>query len=579
MPIKNTTAGCSWHIQAVICLFLVGITLAVFYRSFSYDFLNFDDDVYVTANQNVQKGLTLENTLWAFRTTSIAYWHPLTWISHMLDVQVWGVDSGRHHLTNVLFHMTNALLLFLALNHMTGAAWRSAFVAIFFALHPLNVESVAWVAERKNLLSTFFGMLTLLAYGCYTQKPDLIRYLIVGVFFLLGLLAKPMLVTLPFLFLLLDYWPLRRFSLRDSSTGRRNKTSGLILEKLPFLIISGIFVYVSSASIQGSGILRTLKAVPMSLRFSNAVVSYVKYMGKMIWPFNLTLIYPYPQSISEGQFFLSLIFLVAVSVYVIWLLKGHSYLAVGWFWYLGTLVPVSGLVQAGLWPAMADRWAYVPLIGLFIAIVWGIAELADGRPFCKKSIPIFAILIMGFLGATTWVQLGYWKNSIELFRHALEITADNAVAHNNLGNAILHSGKSDQAYEHYAQAIRIIPDFAEAHYNIARILTDQSKIDAALSHYGSAIKSNPRFEKAYYNRGILLAQKGDDSAAILDFSMALRIDPDYAEAHNNLGVVLIRQGRIKEAASHFLKAVQLKSSYSEASQNLQKALNEMKSID
>jgi tetratricopeptide (TPR) repeat protein len=299
-------------------------------------------------------------------------------------------------------------------------------------------------------------------------------------------------------------------------------------------------------------------------------------MGKMFWPFNLAVFYPYPQSISAGQLLGSIIILVMVSGFAIFLLKQHTYFAVGWFWYLGTLVPVSGLVQAGLWPAMADRWAYIPLIGLFIAIVWGVADLAEGRPYCRKSIPIAAILVVGILSATTGLQLGYWKNSVELFRHTLEVTPDNAVAHNNLGNALLSLDDNDEVYKHYAEALRIQPHFANAHYNMGRILTDRGQLDEALSHYAAAIRSNPRLIKAYYNRGIILAQKGDDSAAIRNFSRALQLDPDFAEAHNNLGVVLVRQGKINEAASHFLKAVHLNSSYLTARENLQKALKDMR---
>ena len=542
---KQTIINCAWQTKAAICLFLVLVTYGVFYRLPSYDFVSFDDDLYVTANPRVQSGLTREGIVWAFSATDIDYWHPLTWISHMLDVQLWGLDAGRHHLTNLLFHIANTLLLFLVLNQITGTLWRSAFVAALFALHPINVESVAWVAERKNVLSTFFWMLTLTAYGFYTRKPGWLRYLAMGATFGLGLLAKPMLVTLPFVLLLLDYWPLGRFSLQKIKGDWVDRVPRLILEKVPLLILSGLSVYVSSVSVQAMGSVKSLESVPMTLRFSNALVSYVKYLGKMFWPFNLAVLYPYPEKIPGGQLLLALVILVSVSVAVIWALKGHAYLAVGWFWYLGTLVPVIGLVQAGHWPAMADRWAYVPLIGLFIAIVWGIAEFASVWPHIRRSIPIAATLVMGTLSALTWLQVGYWKSSVELFQHTLEVTTDNPVAH----------------------------------YNIGIILTDQGKLDAALNHYAAAIRSNPRLKKAYYNQAIILAQKGYNSAAIRNFTKALRIDPDYAEAHNNLGVVLIQQGNIDEAISHFTEAVRLRSNYITAQKNLQKALNDAKRFD
>jgi tetratricopeptide (TPR) repeat protein len=572
MTQKNTIVNRSRRNQAAACLFLVLVTFAVFYRVSAYEFVNFDDDVYVTENPRVREGLTPENISWSFKADNV-YWHPLAWISHMVDVQLWGMDPGRHHQINVLFHMLNALLLFLALNHMTGALWRSAFVAALFALHPINVESVAWVAERKNVLSTFFMMLALLAYNFYAAKPGRVRYLPVVILFVLGLLAKPMLVTLPFVFLLLDYWPLGRFFFRKATDDRKGRAVSLILEKIPLFLLSGLSVLVSSLSVQA---LKSMESATIALRLGNAPVSCIKYMGKMFWPFNLAVFYPYPQSISTGQLLGSIIILVMISGFAIMLLKQHAYFAVGWFWYLGTLVPVSGLVQAGLWPAMADRWAYVPLIGLFITIVWGIAELAEERPYIRKCIPVAAILVLGILCATTRLQLGFWKNSVELFQHALRVTVANAVAHNNLGNALLSQNDNDGAYQHYAEALRIHPNYANAHYNMARILTDRGEPDEALSHYAAAIRSNPRLVKAYYNRGIILAQKGDDSAAIRNFSRALQLDPDFAEAHNNLGVVLIRQGKINEAATHFLKAVHLNRSYLTARQNLQKALKDMR---
>jgi len=575
MTQKKTIDNCSRHHQTAICLFLVLVTFAVFYRVSGYDFVNFDDDVYVTENSRVHSGLTPDNIAWAFTAENV-YWHPLTWISHMVDVQIWGLNPGPQHMTNLIFHILNALLLFLTLNYMTGALWRSAFVAALFALHPINVESVAWVAERKNVLSTFFMMLALLAYRFYAAKPNRVRYLLVGTLFVLGLLAKPMLVTLPFVFLLLDYWPLGRFSLRDASGNHSGRAMSLILEKVPFLCLSGLSVIVSSVSVQA---IKSLETVPMTMRIGNALVSCVKYMGKMFWPFNLAVYYPFPQNISAWQLLGTLSILVIVSGFAVRFFKQYQYVAVGWFWYLGTLVPVSGLVQAGLWPAMADRWAYVPLIGLYIAIVWGIAELAERRPYCRKFIPVAAILLLGILCTTTGLQLGYWKNSVALFRHAIEITVDNAIAHNNLGNALSSLDDQDEAYKHYAEALRIRPNYANAHYNMARILTDRGQLDEALRHYEASIRFNPHMSKAYYNRGIILAQKGDDSAAIHNFSQAVQLDPGFAEAHNNLGVVLVRQGKIDEAASHFAEAVQLNSSYITARINLQKALNDMKSLD
>jgi tetratricopeptide (TPR) repeat protein len=596
------------HRKSIIGLLLILLTFAVYYRLSGYEFVNYDDDLYVTANAQVQKGLTLKNLVWAFSTTDIANWHPLTWISHQLDVRLWGMDSGRHHLTSVLFHIANGLILFLALNQMTGALWRSAAVAALFALHPINVESVAWVAERKNVLSTFFWVLTMWSYSRYTENPARRRYLMVLFFFMLGLMAKPMLVTLPFVLLLLDYWPLKRFQFESAlmtrplnihadikTTGtvellQSNIPSGpnavsrnitilfLIREKIPLFVLSAVSCWVSFLAQQGAGAVRSMEAIPLTSRVANALVSYVAYMGKMILPFKLAVFYPYPTAIPGWKVAGAGVILILVFGLAWKIRKRYPYVLVGWLWYMGTLVPVIGFVQVGA-QAMADRYAYVPLIGLFIAIVWGIAELADGWPYCRKPISVASIMMVGILCATTWTQLGCWKNSVELFRHALEVTAGNAVAHNNLGNALSSLDENDEAYKHYAEALRIQPHFANAHYNMARILTDRGELDEALGHYEAAIKSNPRLIKAYYNRGIILAQKGNDSAAIRDFSRALRLDPSFAEAHNNLGVVLIRQGKVNEAVSHFSRAVKLKSSYPAARQNLQRALDDMRSFD
>lgn len=597
-----------WYKKWGICLFLVLGAFAVFYRVSGYDFVNFDDDLYVTANSRIQSGLSLKNIVWAFRATEIGNWHPVTWISHMLDVQLWGLDSGRHHLVSLLFHMINTLLLFLTLNRMTGALWRSAFVAALFAVHPVNVESVAWVAERKNVLSTFFWMLTVWSYHQYVENPTRVKYLAMILLFMLGLITKPMLVTLPFVLLLLDYWPLQRiqFAPNSISNQARLKSAGrsdsknrphpldgasasflnlqsrsvwyLIREKIPLLVLSAVSCWVTYLVQQGSGAVRSIEAISLTSRVANALVAYVAYIGKMIFPLRLAVFYPYPAVISAWKIagagcILGFLF------YLAWKLRTrHPYILVGWFWYIGTLFPVIGLVQIGA-QAMADRYGYVPLIGLFIAIVWSVAGFIKKRSPGTKLIVLTAVLIVCFLGMLTWVQVGYWRNSIELYRHAVKVTRDNYLAHNNLGNALLIQGKNDEAYSAYAEALRIYPDYADAHYNIGRLLDTGGKLDAAIIHYEAAIKVNPRFKKAYYNLGNVLANKGSYAEAMGNYDQALQIDPDYAEAHNNLGVVLVRQGKINEALSHFLKAVELKDGYVEARDNLLKALSDMQRFE
>jgi Tfp pilus assembly protein PilF len=340
------------------------------------------------------------------------------------------------------------------------------------------------------------------------------------------------------------------------------------------LVLSAVSCWLTYLVQQGSGAVRSMEAIPLASRVANALVSYVAYIGKMIFPLRLAVFYPYPAVISMWKIAGACCILVFIFCLAWKLRTRHPYILIGWLWYIGTLFPVIGLVQIGA-QAMADRYSYVPLIGLFIAIVWSVAGFTKIRPLGTKLIPLAAALIVGFLGMLTWVQVGYWRNSIELYQHAIKVTRDNYLAHNNLGNALLIQGKNDEAYRSYAEALRIYPDYADAHYNIGRLLDARGKQDAAIIHYGAAIKVNPRFKKAYYNLGNVLARKGSYAEAFGNYDQALQIDPDYAEAHNNLGVVLVRQGKINEALSHFLKAVQLKDGYVEARDNLLKALSDM----
>ncbi|MBU2621995.1 MAG: glycosyltransferase family 39 protein [Proteobacteria bacterium] len=360
----------TYNILIGIILFIM--TFAVYRQVINHEFITFDDGIYVTDNASVKKGISLRGILWAFSLTEkydSPYWHPLTWISHMLDCQLFGLNAGMHHLTSLLLHAANSLLLFYILSSATGDLWRSAFVAALFALHPVNVDSVAWIAERKNVLSTFFWMLTMLSYVFYTRRPNILRYCVLILFFVLGLLSKPMLVTLPFVLLLFDYWPLERFDLKQS--GLHKKILYLVLEKLPFFIISSYSVYISTVSLKLTRNIISTDYVPMQLRLENAIVSYAAYIGKMVWPSGLSIYYPFPASIAVWKIIASLILLVSVTIFVLFKMRRFRFLGTGWFWFIGTLIPVSGIVQGGLWPEMADRWAYVPYIGLFVIISWG----------------------------------------------------------------------------------------------------------------------------------------------------------------------------------------------------------------
>ncbi len=572
------------HRDIMVCLFLIMATLAVYWQVQNYDFVNFDDDIYIYENRHVQEGLTLESITWAFSVSEkMFYWHPVAWLSHMLDCQLYGLNPGKHHLTNLIIHIANSLLLFMIFKWMTGAFWRSAFVAMLFAIHPINVDSVAWITERKNVLSTFFWMLTMLAYVYYTKQPVLYRYLLIFFVFALGLMAKPMLVTLPCALLLLDYWPLKRFSYRPPGgigTGKPKNVikSGpqgfspfrLVLEKIPLLVLSVLSTYLSFLSADKVSVLLP----PMKLRIENALVSYVKYIGKIIWPQDLAILYPYPSIVPMWQIIGALLLLVCVSVLMIRTIRGAPYFAIGWLWYLGTLVPVIGLVQKVALPAMADRFAYVPFIGIFIIIAWGIPELVAKWRYRKIWLATLATVVLTILMAMTWKQVGYWENSITLFEHNLKITSNNYVAHNNLGNALSKQGRTAEAIDHYLKALRIKPDNAKAHNNLGNALSKQGRTAEAIDHYLKALRIKPGLEKAHYNLGTALYEQGRTAEAIDHYLKALRIKPDYAKAHYNLGNALSKQGRTAEAIDHYLKALRIKPDDAKAHQNLGTALYE-----
>jgi len=557
--------------DVLICLFLAIATLIAYWQVGNHNFLSFDDHLYILHNQHVNNGLSLKSISWAFSFTDISYWHPLTWLSHMLDCQLYGLNPSMHHTTSLIFHIINCLLLFLVFKGMTGAVWKSAFIAALFALHPINVESVAWAAERKNVLSTLFWMLTLLTYGYYSLKPGFYRYFLTLFCFLLGLLAKPMLVTLPFVLLLFDYWPLER--LRSSSPtniDRYKKASllHLILEKLPFFLLAGASIYISSLSAQQHEIVVSTESVSMKLRVANALVSYVKYIGKMIWPKNLAVYYPYPESIPFWKVAGAALFLVCVSILVFRALRSKPYLVVGWLWYIGTLVPAIGLIQLGLWPSIADRFAYVPLIGLFVVIAWGVPDLVARWRYKKIVLATTATALLLIFTAATWFQNKYWTNNVALFKHSLDVTNDNDVAHQKLGEALAAQGKTDEAVRHYYEALRIKPDLVAAHLNLGAALREKGKINEAVEHFSMALRAEPDCAEAYYELGVTLEKQGNFDGAEKHYIKALRIKPDYAKAHNNLGIVLKKKKKDKEAIFHLYEALRIDSDFAGAYYNL-----------
>ncbi|MEE9613667.1 MAG: tetratricopeptide repeat protein [Thermodesulfobacteriota bacterium] len=517
--------------EFIICVLLAAVTIGLFWQARTFEFLNFDDNVYITGNPRMHEGLTPEGIEWAFTTTHGANWFPLTWLSFLLDYELYGLDPSGYHLTNVLLHAANTLLLFIVLAGMTGSPWRSGFVAAVFAVHPLHVESVAWVSERKDVLSTLFWMLAMWAYLGYTEKPGVKRYLLVALFLVLGLMSKPMLVTLPLVFLLLDWWPLGRFA-----RGARS----LIIEKIPLLALSVVFSVVTYVTQQGGGAVRSFEQYPLWVRVSNALISYVSYMWKAICPHDLAVLYPHPGDavyVPHGAG--AALLLVAITATAVLARRRYPYFPVGGFWVVGTLVPVIGLVQVG-GQAMADRYMYVPLVGLAIVSAWAVPEFLGRVPGRTRLLGASAAVVLALLAVATSFQLRHWRTSVTLFTHALAVTEGNAGAHYNLGVALVERGETEGAVVHYREAIRVNPAYAEAHNNL----------------------------------GLAYGEKGLIREAVEEFGLALRIRPDDAEAHNNLAIAYHSLGRMDEAIAEYREALGLKSGLVEAHYNLGLAYGE-----
>ena len=560
------------HQRLWICLLLALLTGLIYWQVQNHAFLDYDDGTYVTENPYIQTGFTMKSLAWALSATYASNWHPLTWISHLLDVQLFGLKPAGHHLVNLLFHIANTLLLFLVLSRMTRALWQSAFVAALFALHPLHVESVAWVAERKDVLSAFFWMLTLGAYAFYTERPGLRRYGAVLLFFVLGLMAKPMLVTLPFVFLLLDYWPLGRFPQLHSQ--EKKKVSGslkslrpLLLEKIPFFLLSAASSVITYVAQQRGGAVESFQSLPLSERLGNALVSYILYIGKMLWPQNLAVMYPHYGMPSLWQAGGAFLLLLGITGLVIGRARLRPYLMVGWLWYLGTLVPVIGIVQVGA-QAMADRYTYLPLIGLFIMAAWGVSDLTVSWKYRKESLILLAGTVLSILMISTWFQLQHWKNSSALFENALQKTKNNAVAHSVLGIVLYKQGKVPEAVGHFQEAIRIDPAHSSSYNNLGLVLRNQGKIEEAIVYYQEAIRNNPRNTEALNNMGSALYALGRKQEAADYYIRVIHINPDHATAHYNLGNVFGSQGKITEAIAQFREAVRVKPDDAEAQNNL-----------
>ena len=548
---------------AVICLALALVTAALYWPMLHHGFIGYYDDAsYITDNPHVSAGLTGPGIAWAFRSGYAANWHPLTWISHMLDCQLYGVSPAGHHFTNLFFHIANTLLLFLWLNQLTRAVWRSALVAALFAWHPVHVESVAWAAERKDVLSAFFWMLALMAYTRHAQKRSRVEgvggdgniqhptsniqhpmsgiadrasvcYLFSLFFFACGLMSKPMVVTLPFVLLLLDFWPLNRFSPPYSIQTAVN----LVAEKWPFFALSLAGSVITYSVQQSGGAFWSSNVLPLHLRLENALMVYSRYLSKIFWPTDLALIYPYPHRWPVALVLGAALVLALWSALFLWRARRNPYLFTGWFWFLGALVPTIGLVQVGV-QSMADRYLYLPSIGLFMAIAWGLNDLVDFRPQWRKIVMLAGIAALAGCLVITRVQLSYWQNSLTVFLHTVDVTTDNYAAYNFLGNVFEKSGREDKALALYEESVRIQPDFPMGQFNLGMLLLESGRPEEASNHLAIAAQLMPHHPETQYDFGLFLRQHGNPADAAGHFRAAIGNKPDFPGALNDLAWIL-----------------------------------------
>ena len=537
-------------VSVCVCIFLVVLTWLVFGQTLWHDFINYDDPRYVYENTKITGGLSISGIAWAFTHIHSLNWHPLTTISHMLDCQLYGLKAGWHHFTNVLLHTLAAMLLFLALQQMTGgpsrtgSIWRSAFVAAVFAIHPLRVESVAWIAERKDVLSGVFFMLTLLAYLYYVRVPRIRGYLLVVFLFACGLMCKPMLVTLPFVLLLLDYWPLDRI---------KGQLWKRVAEKIPLIALSAVSSVITFLVQKGA--LGRTEELPILERINNAVVSYVLYIWQMLWPVNLAVFYPHPENrLPLWEIVSCFLLLICITVTAIALRKQRPYLLTGWLWYLGMLVPVIGLVQVG-WQGRADRYTYLPQIGLYIAVTWAVTDLTALYRHQRATLSTAAIVVIAALSCCAWVQTSYWRDSETLFRHALAVTTNNDVAENNLGIVFLRQGKLDEAISLLQSATDLRPDNSPAHENLAKALLQKGQVADALVHYRKLFELQPDNMEVHNIVGTVLVQQGRVQEGVEEWQKVLSVEPDNGNATSNLAWVFATSP--DQSIRNGAKAVQL----------------------
>ena len=556
----------STAITIAIAAALIIAILIAFWGIWKNDFINFDDNEYITQNPNIQQGLTSDSIKWAFTTGHAGNWHPLTWLSHMLDCQLFDLNPAGHHTTNLLLHIANTLLLLWALKLMTGKLWPSAFIAALFAIHPLHVESVAWASERKDTLSTFFWMLTMIAYTRYTQTSHAKWYAASLLALTLGLMAKPMLVTLPFVLLLFDYWPLER---------KHIPIITLIKEKLPFIAIAATSSIITFLVQQGGDAVKGLYMLPLNFRIGNTFISYITYITKTILPINLAVFYPHPgNGLSWPTAILSAIILIAISLIILLLLKKHRYLTTGWLFFLGTLIPVIGLVQVGS-QAIADRYTYIPLIGIFIIITYAAIELAEKYKLPPNSLKITAAIILITLIAFTHQQTAYWRNSLTLFDHAAKVVDNNYRAYFNMALFLSENRRHKEAANNFLTATKIKPQWPEAHFNLGLELFRLGKLTQAAEHYKTAIALNFIQPEIYNNLGLTLEMQGKLTEAAENYRHAIKLKPDYINARFGLATILAKQNKKRQAIKQYQQILKINPNHPQTKQQL-KALTQKK---
>jgi len=586
---------CKWNVL-LLCLLLFGLMVWVYLPSLRGEFIDFDERVYLTEDAHVKSGLSLENVAWAFGSLEASNWHPLTWLSHMLDCQLYGLKPWGHHLSSVLLHGVNTVLVFLVLFGLTGARWRSLMVAVLFGVHPQRVESVAWISERKDVLSALFWLLTLWAYTRYAQKEaedqrrvsgvesitspsvvsPLIRhwphfYGLALVFFGLGLMSKTMVMTLPFVMLLLDWWPLDRVLSPGPGVSSSSTLKRLLLEKAPFFVLAAVVSGVTYLAQRGGGMMREWAGLPLGARAGNALISYVRYLGKLFWPVKLSVFYPHPGYWPVATVLFCGLLLLGVTIGV-WAVRWQRpYLLVGWLWYVGTLMPVIGLVQIG-GQSMADRYTYVPMMGVMIVLVWGVHGLTQGWRYRVIGLSATGVAVSVICIGLTREQMGYWQDGVTVWNHAIAVTQDNYDAHNRLGDILDRQGRLGEAFAHYQEAIRLNPNFAEARNNLGAALMRQGRLEEALNQYREAVRLNPEYDQAHNNLGVALSAQGRLDEAVHEFEEAVKLNPNWADAHSDLGSALGSQGRLDEAIAHLQKALEIDSHNAGAHNNLGIAL-------